>query len=119
MEDCANAEPVDLLGYQKHHQEFHDKIMLISGNERLKKISASIHLQVCRFSYKSLQNNAHLNSSIRYHRRIIKALKEKNKPLACKLMKDHVLEALDVLLDIYDLNEESSEGYALKAVASD
>ena len=25
----------------------------------------------------------------------------------------------DVLLDIYDLNEESSEGYALKAVASD
>jgi hypothetical protein len=29
------------------------------------------------------------------------------------------MEALDVLLDIYDLNEESSEEYALKAVASD
>ena len=119
MEDCANAEPVDLLGYQKHHQEFHDKIILISGNERLRKISASIHLQVCRFSYKSLQNNAHLNSSIRYHRRIITALKEKNKSLACKLMKNHVLEALDVLLDIYELNQEPSEQYAVKAVASD
>ena len=119
MEDCANSESVDLLGYQKYHQEFHDKIMLISGNERLKKFSASIHLQVCRFSYKSFQNKAHLNSSMRYHRRIINALKKKNKPLACKLMKDHVLEALDVLLDIYDLHEDASEEFAAKAVASD
>ena len=119
MEDCANAESVDLLGYQNHHQEFHDRIMLISGNERLKKFSASIHLQVCRFSYKSLQNDAHLNSSLRYHRRIIDAVKKKNKPLACKLMKDHVLEALDVLLDMYDPQAASSEEFAVKAVASD
>jgi DNA-binding GntR family transcriptional regulator len=119
MEECANAEPLDLLGYQKYHQEFHNKIILISGNERLKKISASIHLQVCRFSYKSLQNKAHLNSSLRYHRRIISALKEKNKPLACKLMKDHVLEALDVLLGIFDRNEETTEEYPIEAVASD
>ena len=119
MEDCANSESEDLLGYQKYHQEFHDKIMLISGNERLKKFSASIHLQVCRFSYKSLQNKAHLNSSTRYHRRIINALKKKNKPLACKLMKDHVLEALDVLLDMYDPHAETSEEFAVKAVASD
>ncbi len=119
MEDCASAEPVDLLGYQVHHQEFHDKILLISGNERLKKISASIHLQVCRFSYKSLQNNAHLNASIRYHRRIISALKQKNKALACKLMKDHVLEALDVLLEKYDRNEAVSGKQAVKAAVSE
>jgi len=46
-------------------------------------------------------------------------LKEKNKPLACKLMKDHLLEALDVLFDMYGLNEETSEEFAVKAVASD
>jgi hypothetical protein len=46
-------------------------------------------------------------------------LKEKNKPLACKLMKDHVLEALDVLLDIYNRSEKTPEEYAVKAVASD
>jgi DNA-binding GntR family transcriptional regulator len=119
MEDCANAEPVDLLRYQEHHQEFHDKIMLISGNERLKKFSASIHLQVCRFSYKSLQNKAHLHSSIGYHQRIINALKEKNKPLACKLMKDHVLEALDVLRDMHDLKRETPQAGPIKTVASD
>jgi hypothetical protein len=34
-------------------------------------------------------------------------------------MKDHVLEALDVLLDIYDLHAETSAEFAVKAVASD
>ncbi len=119
MEDCGNAEPTDLLGYQENHQEFHDEIMLISRNERLKKISASIHLQVCRFSYKSLQNSAHFNSSIRYHRRIINALKKRNKPLACKLMKDHVMEALDVLLAMNDLKMETPREGPRIAAASD
>ncbi|MGD9057240.1 MAG: GntR family transcriptional regulator [Desulfobacterales bacterium] len=119
MEDCASAEPVNLLGYQEHHQEFHDRIMLISGNQRLKKISASIHLQVCRFSYKSLQDKTHLEASIRYHRRILNALKKKNKLLACKLMKDHVLEALDVLLDMYDWNPEDSGKHMAKAAVSE
>jgi DNA-binding GntR family transcriptional regulator len=119
MEDCAFAEPLNLLGYQEHHQEFHDRIMLISGNQRLKKISASIHLQVCRFSYKSLQDKTHLEASIRYHRRILNALKKKNKSLACKLMKDHVLEALDVLLDMYDRNPEDSGKHMAKAAVSE
>ncbi|MBW2432264.1 MAG: GntR family transcriptional regulator [Deltaproteobacteria bacterium] len=119
MEECAFAAPVNLLGYQEHHQEFHNRILLISGNERLKKISASIHLQVCRFSYKSLQDEAHLNASIRYHRRILDALKKKNKSLACKLMKDHVLEALDVLLDMYDRNEATSDKQAIKSAVSE
>ena len=119
MEICAFAEPVNLLGYQEHHQGFHDRIMLISGNQRLKKISDSIHLQVCRFSYKSLQDKAHLDASIRYHRRILNALKKKNKPLACKLMKDHVLEALDVLLDMYDHTAEASGELTVSAAVSD
>jgi len=118
MGNCVHSEPFDLLRYQEFHQKFHDQIMLISGNDRLKKFSNNIHLQVCRFSYKSLQNSAHLYSSLDYHRRIVNALKEKDKPLACKLMKDHVLEALDLLLDIYDRNKETPEKYAVKAVAS-
>ena len=53
MERCVSVQPVDLLQYQQYHQDFHDQIMDISGHERLKKISNSIHNQVCRFSYRS------------------------------------------------------------------
>ena len=109
METCVAAEPVDLLRYQEHHQNFHDQIMLISGNDRLKKISTSIHNQVSRFSYKSLQNRAHLNSSVRYHRQIITAIKSGEKVLACRLMKEHVLGALDVLLAMPELQNERTD----------
>jgi DNA-binding GntR family transcriptional regulator len=109
MEGCANMEPVDLLRYQEYHQSFHDKIMVISGHDRLKKISVSIHNQVSRFSYRSLQNKSHLQSSVRYHRQIINAIRAKDKTLACRLMKEHVLEALDVLLSRPGLHEEKAD----------
>jgi DNA-binding GntR family transcriptional regulator len=95
MENCVQAEPVDLLGYQEFHRNFHNQIMVISGHQRLKKISASIHNQVSRFSYKSLQNRNHLDSSVRYHRQILDAIKDQDGALACKLMKEHVLNAID------------------------
>jgi len=109
MEDCVKMEPVDLLQYQNYHQSFHDQIMVISGHDRLKKISVSIHNQVGRFSYRSLQNKSHLQSSVRYHRKIVTALKAKDKTLACSLMKEHVLEALDVLLSMPGFQEENAE----------
>jgi DNA-binding GntR family transcriptional regulator len=115
MENCVKMEPGDLLQYQEYHQSFHDKIMVISGHDRLKKISVSIHNQVGRFSYRSLQNKSHLQSSVRYHRQIIDAMKAKDKALACRLMKEHVLEALDVLLSMSDLQEENAEEKRLAA----
>ena len=117
MEDCIKIEPVDLLQYQKYHQKFHDKIMVISGHDRVKKISVSIHNQVGRFSYRSLQNKSHLRSSVRYHRKIVDAIKAKDKTLACSLMKEHVLDALNVLLSMPELQDESTGLKRLAATA--
>jgi len=98
MEACLDSRLLNLLQYQALHREFHDIIMTVSGNQRLKKISASLHNQVSRFSYRSLQNGRHLASSVRHHRAIVNAFKAGDKPLVCRLMKAHVLEALDVCL---------------------
>ena len=95
MESCVRSEPVDLLRYQKHHRDFHSRIMEFSGHDRLKKIAASIHNQISRFSYKSLQNKKHLEVSARYHRQILDAIKNRDSTRACKLMKEHVLNAID------------------------
>ena len=107
MEACIKFERVDLLQYQEYHQNFHHKIMVISGHNRLKKSAVSIHNQVSRFSYKSLQNSSHLQSSARYHRQIVNAIKAKDKTQACGLMKEHVLAALNVLLSMPDLQEKN------------
>jgi DNA-binding GntR family transcriptional regulator len=107
-----------LLQYQEYHQNFHHKIMVISGHNRLKKISVSIHNQVGRFSYKSLQNKSHLQSSVRYHRQIINAIKANDRTQACRLMKEHVLAALDVLLSMPDLQEKNDDETRHSATAS-
>jgi DNA-binding GntR family transcriptional regulator len=119
MENCVNNQPVDLLRYQEHHQKFHDKIIQISGNNRLRKISSSIHNQVSRFSYKSLQNRGHLHSSVRYHRQIMNSIQDKNKPLACKLMKEHVLKAIDAFREMNHLKQEDFEEYPVESLVSD
>jgi DNA-binding GntR family transcriptional regulator len=100
MENCVQPESVDLLGYQEYHRNFHNQIMVISGHRRLQKISASIHNQVSRFSYRSLQNKNHLDSSVRYHRQILDAIKENDSARACKFMKEHVLSAIDAFREI-------------------
>jgi DNA-binding GntR family transcriptional regulator len=56
-----------------------------------------------------LQNKSHLQSSVRNHRQIIDAMKAKDKTRACRLMKEHVLEALDVLLSMPGMQEENGD----------
>jgi DNA-binding GntR family transcriptional regulator len=109
MEACVEKNPLDVLRYQSLHRDFHNNIMRIAGNERLRVFARNLHNQVSRFSYTSLQHSDHLHSSIQYHREIVNAMKEKNKFLACKLMREHVLNALEVLTQIPDRHAEATD----------
>lgn len=94
MEAYVRQKPFNILRYQKVHETFHDVIINVTGNRRLKTITSHLHNQVNMFSYKTLQNKDHLYSSLHYHWEILKAIKAKNTFRACKLMKEHVLSAL-------------------------
>jgi DNA-binding GntR family transcriptional regulator len=110
MEVCVGKEPLDVLRYQDLHKTFHNSIMSIAGNDRLRTFASNLHNQVTLFSYKSLQDNNHLNTSVRYHRDIVNAMKQKDTALACRLMKEHVLNALDVLRDMSAQGSETPAG---------
>ena len=110
MEVCVEKEPFDVLRYQDLHKTFHNSIMVIGGNDRLRTFASNLHNQVTLFSYKSLQDRNHLHSSLRYHREIVNAMKNKDKSLACRMMKEHVLNALDVLRGILAQGSETPAG---------
>jgi len=118
MEVCVGKEPLDVLRYQDLHKTFHNSIMVIAGNDRLRMFASNLHNQVTPFSYKSLQDKNHLNSSVRYHRDIVNAMKRKDRSLACSLMKEHVLNALDVLRDMSAQGSETPEGIRSGKAAS-
>ena len=99
MKMYMKKEPFNILQYQKVHEAFHNVIMNAAGNKRMKIIASHLHNQVNMFSYKTLQNKDHLCSSLHYHLEILKAIKAKDTPKTCRLMKKHVLNALNVLCD--------------------
>lgn len=118
METCIYSDPFDIIRYQQYHQDFHDIITTASGNLRLKKISVSLHNQVCRFSYQSLQDRDHLISSLRYHREIVKSFRTGDKQSACRLMKAHVLEALEVCRQMLNPDAPEKQQPAVAAMAA-
>ncbi|UCF82679.1 MAG: GntR family transcriptional regulator [Desulfobacteraceae bacterium] len=118
MEACVEKEPLDVLRYQDLHKTFHNNIMAIAGNDRLSTFASNLHNQVTLFSYKSLQDKNHLYSSVSYHREIINAMRKNDTSLACRLMKEHVLNALDVLRDMSAQVSEMQTGLRARELAS-
>ena len=118
MNSCAEASPPNVRQYQAAHKSFHETIINLTNNERLKKMVKSLQFQLSLISYKSLQNPEHLKSSVIYHRRIMQALKGHNQSLAFQLMKEHVIEALDFLLKVISDESESTQGVHIKEYLS-
>ena len=107
MEDCILGDSSDILNYQKFHRRFHIRIMDIAGNGRLGIIASNLHKQIRRFSYQTLQDKNHLKKSAEYHRAIVEKMLEKDKKNACRIMKEHVLDALKFLINMPDIFDNS------------
>jgi DNA-binding GntR family transcriptional regulator len=100
MEDCIHEDHSDILNYQKFHRKFHIRIMEIAGNRRLGVIASNLHKQIRRFSYQTLQHENHLAKSVKYHKAIIEKMLEKDRINASKIMKEHVLDAMNFLISM-------------------
>ncbi len=107
MEECVQNEPSAVIRYQTLNEAFHNITIDIAGHERLKKIAAGLQNQVKRFSYKSLADRRHLLSSCRYHRQILESIKSKDKDMAERLNREHILKGLHVLQKLFVAETES------------
>lgn len=61
------------------------------------QITAALNNQVKRFSYKSLGEKGHLLSSYQNHKQILKAIRKRDKELAEKITREHILNGMKVL----------------------
>lgn len=100
MEDCIHVEGPDILNYQKFHRKFHIRIMDIAGNRRLEIMASNLHKQIQRFSYQTLHDKNHLTGSLKYHKKIVEKFLERDTKNACKIMKEHVLDAMNFLIKV-------------------
>lgn len=90
-----SGEP-DVLKYEELNNLFHETTANIAGHGRLKKIHQSLNNQVKRMAYRSFQDVNHLKESCEYHRRIVGAMKARDRKLAEVLTREHILRGMDV-----------------------
>lgn len=97
MEKIVNEDSnPDIIKYAELNNLFHETTTIIAGHGRLRKMVQSLNNQIKRISYRSFTKKGHLRSSCRYHRQILEAIKARDKILAERLTKEHIVKALEV-----------------------
>jgi DNA-binding GntR family transcriptional regulator len=108
MEVIAHDESnPDIIRYEELNNLFHETTAAMAGHGRLKKIVQSLNKQIKRVSYRSFTKAGHLQSSCRYHRQILEAIKARDKILAERLTKEHIERGLEVHRELDE--EQGSE----------
>jgi DNA-binding GntR family transcriptional regulator len=79
---AGNREP-DIIRYEELNNLFHDAMANIAGHGRLKKMQQSINNQIKRIAFRSFADKKHLEDSCKYHRRILEAMKGKDRKGGC------------------------------------
>jgi DNA-binding GntR family transcriptional regulator len=92
---CVNGQP-DILKYEELNSLFHETTANIAGHGRLKKLHQSLNNQVKRMAYRSFQDLNHLKESCEYHRKILEAMKVRDKGMAEQVTREHILRGLEV-----------------------
>jgi len=91
----GNGSP-DVMKYEELNNLFHEMTANIAGHGRLKKIQQSLNNQIKRIAYRSFGDRKHLEISCKYHRKILDAIKAKDKGKAEQLTREHILRGLEV-----------------------
>jgi DNA-binding GntR family transcriptional regulator len=90
------ASGSDVIKYEELNNLFHDMTANIAGHSRLKRIQQSLNNQIKRIAYRSFGDRRHLEMSCKYHRKILEAIKTKDKARAEELTREHILRGLEV-----------------------
>jgi DNA-binding GntR family transcriptional regulator len=95
MEECVRSDPPRILAYQELNASFHDVPTEAAGHKRLKHMLERLHNQIRYFSYQTLSDRDHIESSCHYHRKICEAFMCGDLGETARLSREHVLAALN------------------------
>ena len=90
----------------KWNTKFHEKIILISGNERLKKLVDELHSLIYYYRLFNIKGNLRGQIILKGHKEILKAINERNPEKAAKCLMEHTQEDLKNLINLIEGKEE-------------
>lgn len=90
----------ELDTYDPINLEFHDSILQMAGNQRLRQIYRDLLREQHLFRHRGLSHGNNLKISNTEHRAIVDSLVAGDHDLAFKTMRDHVLFGMQRMLDV-------------------
>jgi DNA-binding GntR family transcriptional regulator len=96
MEVCIEKKDAD--AYYRANIAFHAALVEISGNANLLSMYEGVCKQMSLFRRISLSRPGQLRLSLQRHRKIVEAVKSKNRVKAANVMRNHTLKAKKALL---------------------
>lgn len=85
--------------------EFHDTLFKASRNERLVQIVSNLREQIQRFRTTTLAAPGRMKFAIQEHKKIVEAVSERNVELARALASEHIENAENSMLDVFNAKE--------------
>jgi len=91
----------DIISYQEYNKKFHESIITKTGNKRLISMMNQIrdHMSIIIIKNLSLESLEKTKDHAKEHIQILRALEESNFDLAEKLVKTHIINAKDEILN--------------------
>ncbi|MEX2641846.1 MAG: FCD domain-containing protein [Acetobacterales bacterium] len=85
----------DISGYLPLNLRFHDRVLALAGNRKLRETYRDLVNQILLFRRRTLREGAGPADAMREHHAIVDALARRDADAAERLMRDHVLAARD------------------------
>ncbi len=92
--------------------EFHDTLYRISGHKRLMAAWEALKEQARMFllAHRNLRPKDFEDRAVLWHRRIVGALRHRDVDLACNIMHEHIIVALNTVTeDLFGSSENSAQ----------
>jgi DNA-binding GntR family transcriptional regulator len=90
----------------KWNTKFHEKIILISENERLKKLVDELHSLIYYYRLLNIEGDERGPIILKGHKEIFKAISERNPEKAAQCLMEHTQEDLKNLIYLIEGKEE-------------
>ncbi|MGD0915869.1 MAG: GntR family transcriptional regulator [Thermodesulfobacteriota bacterium] len=84
--------------FHKYNMKFHSLIIELSENERLIKLAENLRFSIRCASFQSMSSPGQMEASIKEHRRIFGAIKDRKSVKAEQLVRNHILHAKNRLM---------------------
>lgn len=91
----------------KWNTKFHEQIIIISENVRLKKLVDELHSLTYYYRLLNIEGRERGEVILKGHKEILKAIREKNPEKAAQSLREHTKEDLENLINLIEGREEN------------